>query len=441
MNSAVATVNAQTLIPHARWIRIIPPAIIVYIIAFMDRMNIGFAMAGGMNEALGISMASSGLAAGMFFIGYLLLQAPAGHIAEHRSAKNYIACTIVAWGGISVLTGFVHNFWQLIVLRLLLGVAEGGIYPAIFVIVGNWFPQKELGRANGLFLCSLPLSAVLTNPVSGWIITHYGWRWLFFAEGAVSLGLIFIWWPLISDRPTEAKWLSEEEKAYLLAALAADKVAKAAAIKTSEQVNCSYRQLCADKYLWLMTTIFFCFCTASLGYAIWLPTLLKQLMKLNLTYVGWLTSLPFLMSLTGLYLMGALSDRKGNRRFYIALSMIGFCVCLWFATLFPSHIWLTYGLLVFAGLTQKSMQSPFWAVPSLLFPPGVAGAARGLINGVGNLGSFCGSVLVGWIMTKTGNMTHAMYALAAVSMLGGVITILLPKITTGYKQTMEVKAR
>jgi MFS family permease len=433
MNPVVIAPDLQGSIPHARWFRIIPPAIIIYIIAYMDRMNIGFAMAGGMNEALGLSMTVSGLSAGIFFIGYVLLQAPAGHIAEHGSAKRYILWTIIAWGVLSFVTGFVQNSWQLLTLRFLLGVAEGGVYPATLVIVGNWFPQKELGRANGLFLCSLPISAIVTNPVSGWIVSNFSWRWLFFAEGIVSLSLIFIWMPLISDRPEDAKWISKEEKEYLVATLAADKAASDIAFKAAGHVKWSYKQLFADKYLWLMIAIFFCFTTSTLGYALWLPTMIKKIMKVSLTNVGWLTSLPFLMSLTGLYVMGALSDKKGNRRFYIVLSMAAFGVCFWIATLFPDHIWLSYGLLVLTGLFQKGMQSPFWSIPSIIFPPGVAGASRGLINGIGNLGGFCGPVLVGWLTTKTGSMTYGIYGLAAVSILGGIITLLLPKITAGYK--------
>ena len=224
MGTMVASQTLQKAIPKARWWRIIPPTIIIYIIAYMDRMNISFAMAGGMNKELGLSMAASGLAAGIFFWGYLVLQVPAGHIAEHGSAKKFIMWSIIAWGGLSTMTGFVHNFHELLVIRFLLGVAEGGVYPAILIVVGKWFPKKELGRANALFLMSLPISTILTNPVSGWIVANHSWRWLFIYEGAVSLLLIFIWMPMISDRPEEAKWISKEEKEYLLTTLARELV-------------------------------------------------------------------------------------------------------------------------------------------------------------------------------------------------------------------------
>jgi sugar phosphate permease len=441
MGSVAKTENLQKLIPKARWWRIIPPTIIIYITAYMDRMNISFAMAGGMNEQLGLSMAASGLAAGIFFWGYMVLQVPGGHIAEHGSAKKFIMWTIIAWGGLSTLTGFVQNSWQLLVMRFLLGVAEGGVYPAILVVVGKWFPKKELGRANALFLMSLPLSAVLTNPVSGWIVTHYNWRWLFFCEGAVSLLLIFIWMPLISDRPEEAKWISKEEKEYLLTTLAREKVEAQAVFqaKAGVQVKWTYKELLANKNLWLMVLVYNCYTTGQYGYSLWLPTLLKKLTKMSLTNVGWMTSLPFVVALGGLYMMGALSDRKGNRRLYTSLSLLGFGVVFWLATRFPAHIWVCFGLLVLTGLFTKSMQSTFWAMPAIVFPPGVAGGSRGVINAIGNVGGFLGPVLVGWFTTRTGNMNYGIYSLVVILIFGGGVTMLLPKVTAGFQLKTAAK--
>jgi MFS family permease len=196
---------------------------VVYIVAYMDRMNISFAIAGGMNKSLGLSPTAAGMAAGVFFFGYMLLQVPAGHISEHGSARKYILWTIIAWGGISLLTVLVQNAQQLFALRFLLGVAEGGLYPSLLTVVANWFPRKELGRANAFFLMSLPLSTLVTNPLSGWIVNNFSWRWLFAVEGCISLLLIAIWLPFISDRPEDANWISDEERDYLAATLAAER--------------------------------------------------------------------------------------------------------------------------------------------------------------------------------------------------------------------------
>ena len=430
MGTAVAA-NLD-LIPKARWWRILPPSVIIYIIAYMDRVNIGFAIAGGMNKELGISAAAAGLGAGIFFWGYLVLQIPGGHLAEHGSAKRFITWTIVAWGVLSFLTGFVQNAWQLYAMRFLLGVAEGGVYPAILVVVGKWFPQKELGRANALFLISLPLSAALTNPISGFVVERFGWRGLFFFEGIVSLALILIWWPLISDSPEQAKWISKEEKEYLQMTLAADKAAGEAYFRANGgHAKWSYKELLADKNLWIMSTVFFCFLTGSYGYLIWLPTLLKKMMRTSLTMVGWFSVLPLAAAVIGLYWFGALSDRKCNRRIWCANALWGFGLAFCVATIFPNHMWISFALIVLTGLLSKAMSSPYWSIPSLIFPPGVAGGARGIINGLGNLGGFVGPLLVGWLTTKTGSMNAGIYGLAAILVFGGTLSMLLPKITAG----------
>lgn len=425
------TADRQQAIPKARWVRILPATVLIYIIAYMDRMNISFAIAGGMNKELHLSMAGAGLAAGIFFIGYMLLQVPAGHIAEHISAKKYIFWAILAWGMLSFLTGLVRNAPQLMVMRFLLGVAEGGVYPALLVLVSKWFPTKEIGRANAFFLMSLPLSTVLTNPISGWIVSRYEWRWLFFLEGTLSLLLILVWVPMISDKPSDAKWISPEERQYLEETLAAERLARERAFAAAGGANWSYKRLLSDKNLWLMVLLLICYTSGQYGYTLWLPTLLSRLTKMSLGNVGWLTSLPFVAALAGLYLFGYLSDKHGNRRLWTLLSMLGFAATLLLATLLSGWVWVSYGFLVLTGVFLKSMQSPFWAMPPLLFPPGIGGAARGVINAFGNLGGFIGPVLVGWSVTYSGKMQYGNYALVLSLLLGAGFTMMLPKVTTG----------
>ena len=425
--------NSLRSVPTMRWLRIVPPTVIIYMITYMERMNISFAMAGGMNRALDLSMSTSGLAAGIFFVGYMLLQVPAGHIAEHGSAKRYILWSVVAVGSLSVITGFVQNAWQLLAMRFLLGVAEGGVYPAILIIISKWFPAKEIGRANALFLMSLPLSLVVSNPVSGWIVANHGWRWLFIIEGVAALAVIVVCVPTISDRPEDAKWISKEEKEYLLEVLRAEKAERQVALeeKRGAGAKASYKRLATDTNLWLMVALYICYTTGQYGYALWLPTFVKNLTKVNLTQVGWLSSLPFVVALPGLYLFGALSDKTGNRRLCVALSLAGFSVSFGTAMLFPGYIWFSYFLLVLTGLFTKSAQSPFWAIPDLVFPPGVSGGARGIINAVGNLGGLFGPALTGWFMTTTGGMKLGIYSLAFILLIGSAITMFLPAVTAG----------
>ncbi len=439
MGSVTATQNLQKVVPRARWWRIITPAIIIYCIAYMDRVNIGFAIAGGMNQALGISGTIAGLAAGIFFWGYLVLQFPAGHIAEHGSAKKYIAWSILSWGVISFLTGFVQNSWQLLFMRFLLGVSEGGVYASILIVIGKWFPQQERGRANALFMLSLPLGAAVTNPFAGYVVANYSWRGLFFFEGIVSLSMIAIWWPLISDSPQQAKWISKEEKEYLLTTLAEEKAKLSATRKLATQVKWSYKQLLTDKNLFLLAIVKLCETTGTYGYLIWLPVMLKKLTKMSMTNVGWLSALPLVACMIGIYWFGALSDRKGNRRIWCANGCWGFAVALWLSTLFPNYMWLSYALIVLTGMLSKAVESPYWTMPSVVFQPGIAGGATGILNGVGNFGGFIGPLLLGALMTTSGNMTIGIDSLVAIVALGGFLTMLLPKVTAGYKYQAKAK--
>ena len=192
----------------------------------MDRSSLGFAMAGGMNEAIGMTASVAGMAGGVFYFGYLLLQFPGGDIAEKASAKKFLTWSIVAFGVFAFATGLVTNIWQLIVLRFLLGVAEGGVMPAVLVILSHWFPIEERARANAIFIMNNAIASVITGPLAGWLITVYGWRYVFFVEGTITIFLIFIWWPLIDDSPEKAKWLSAAERMYLVKKLKEERLFK-----------------------------------------------------------------------------------------------------------------------------------------------------------------------------------------------------------------------
>lgn len=199
-------------IPKQRWLRIIPPILIACIISYMDRVNIAFAMPGGMDAELGITASMAGLAGGIFFLGYLFLQVPGGKIAVHGSGKKFIGWSLVAWVIISILTGLVTNQYQLLFLRFSLGVAEGGMLPVVLTMISNWFPDAERGRANAIVIMFVPIAGIITAPLSGWIISALDWRWLFIIEGLLSAAVLAMWVLTVCDRPQEARWISPEEK-------------------------------------------------------------------------------------------------------------------------------------------------------------------------------------------------------------------------------------
>jgi MFS family permease len=414
-------------IPSARWLRIIPPTILVYIFGFMDRTNIGFAMAGGMAESLQMTASLSGLAAGIFFIGYMVLQVPGGHIAEHGSAKKFIACSILAWSAMCVALGFAQTSTQLLILRFMIGVAEGGVWPAILVIISHWFPNEERGRANSYFIMNVAIASIITGPISGWLVSTYGWRSVFIAEGAVSFLLIFVWWPFISDRPSDAKWISKEERDYLETTLKSEQTSLSAADDTPTSLMAIFGSL----NMWKLILIYFCYQTGIYGFAMWLPTILKDLMKTGMTGVGFLSTVPYFACMVGLYIFGHLSDSSGNRRRYVALPLLGFAICFLASAFLKEYVWVSFAFLVGCGLFLQCASGVFWTIPTLLFPAKVAGDSLGIINALGNLGGFVGPFVVGWLITTYSTVYAGIYFLAFMLFVGFILTLSLPKKTAG----------
>ncbi|MBV8094443.1 MAG: MFS transporter, partial [Acetobacteraceae bacterium] len=374
----------------------------------------------GMTQELNISTTTAGFAAGVFFFGYLLFQVPGGHIAEKGYAKRFVALSILCWGGLSALTGLVTASWQLMALRFLLGVAEGGVWPAILVIISKWFPAEERGRANALFIMNINIAILVSSPVSGWIIQNFGWRNVFVIEGIGSMLLILVWWPLIDERPQTAKWISAEERDYLVTRIAAQEQAAAANGPTS------YKGLLVDWNLWRLTAFYFFFQVGDIGFMMWLPTIIKELTNQGMTMVGMLSALPFFAAMAGLYLVAYLSDKSGRRKLYVAIPAIGFAAAFVLSVHTPEIALLAYGFLLVCGFFHNAYNGVFWALPPRLFASDICGGARGFINGVGNLGGFVGPFLVGCFFANFGTTEYGIYVLSGFLTLAFVTALTFP---------------
>ena len=221
MSGSYAPIEAPD-VGRSRWFRLIPIAMIIYIISFMDRTNIGYAFA-GIGHDFHVGKAEQGAAGGIFFIGYVLLQIPGGWLAEHWSAKKFIAVMIVCWGIVAMLCGAANNYTQLLIARFFLGVAEGGIWPAMLVLISHWFPVRERARAYSFWMANIAISSIITQPLSGWIVTVTDWRALFYIEGALPFIIALpLWLLFIKDTPRQAPWCSREEREYIETSLARD---------------------------------------------------------------------------------------------------------------------------------------------------------------------------------------------------------------------------
>ena len=415
------SVTQYNNIPNQRWMRIIPPILITCIISYMDRVNIAFAMPGGMDSDLGISATMAGLAGGIFFLGYLFLQVPGGKIAVHGSGKKFIGWSLVAWVIISILTGFITNQYQLLFLRFALGVAEGGMLPVVLTMISNWFPDAERGRANAIVIMFVPIAGIITAPLSGWIISAMDWRWLFIIEGLLSVFVLVLWSLTVCDRPQEARWIDEREKNWLIATLSAEqKQLASTAVK-----NASLSAVLSDKTMWQLIALNFFYQTGIYGYTLWLPTILKELTHSTMGQVGMLAILPYVGAMGGMFLFSSLSDRTGKRKLFVALPLMGFALCMFLSVVLKNHIWWSYAALVGCGVFLQSAAGVFWTIPSRLFSAEMAGGARGVINALGNLGGFCGPYAVGLLITFY-SKDAGVYCLAISLAIASLLALLLP---------------
>ena len=423
-------------IPRMRWLRILPPIMIVCIISYMDRVNIGFAMAGGMSAELGMSASIAGMAAGIFFIGYLFLQVPGGEFAAKRSGKKFISYTILFWALISVLTGFIHNSAQLLIARFMLGVAEGGMLPVVLTMVSNWFPNEERGRANAIVILFVPVAAIITGPLSGYIISISDWRWLFIAEGIVSLLVLIPWLVLVSDRPSTAKWLSSEEKNFIVERLQDERES----LSKNSVKQASLKDILPNKTMWKLIGLNFCYQSGIYGFGMWLPTLLKNLTHSGMNQIGWLSVLPYVGCAIGMLAISNISDRTGRRKIFVVVPLLGFAVCLLLSVKVQEYIWLSYAFLVGCGFFLQAAAGVFWTIPPRLFSPEVAGGARGAINALGNLGGFVGPYAVG-LLVQLYSYDMGIYSLVALLAIGAVLTLSLPDSVDEVKTAVSETVR
>ncbi len=351
----IATFTAMA-VPKKRWFYVIFPLLMVCILSYMDRVNIAFAMPGGMGAALGMNASMAGLA-GDFLYRIFIFAGSTGQIASKGRAKRFIAYSLVAWAVISVLTGFIQTVNQLLVLRFLLGVAEGGMLPVVLTMVSQWFPEHERGRATAMVIMFVPIGGMLSGPLSGYVISNYDWRYLFIFEGILTFSFLFVWLKMAHDKPEDAKWISDAEKQYIQAELAQEKDR----LNQSQQAQTTNLKeaLRDNKIIWILILINFMYQFGIYGYTLWLPTLLGHLTHSGISTVGWLTFLPYLACMLGMFSMSYYSDKLKSRKWFVVASLCGFGTSLYFSVFFQSNVILAYFCLVMAGFFLQAAAAPF----------------------------------------------------------------------------------
>ena len=414
-----------------RWVRIIPVALIMYTIAFIDRTNISLALP-RISRDLHLDPQQAGTVAGIFFWGYIALQIPGGHLAKHWSAKKFISILLVAWGIFAVGCGLARTYHELLVLRLLLGVAESGVHPATLILLSHWFPRSERARANAFWLLCLPVAVIVSSPFSGWILDHWSWRVMLVAEGSLPFLWLAIWLKFVQDHPADATWMPESERVALVETLRREN----SELEGRERVP--YLRALLRPRVFLLAAVYFCFISGQMGLLFWLPSAMENFKRLSSFLTGILYTLPFIFGAVSLLIISRHSDRMRERRYHAAGAMLlgGSCILLAVATISRSHL-LAFAFIVLSGVGAYGPMGAFWAIPTETLPSRIVGSVMGFVNAIGNLGAYFAPLIVGYLNKKTGHFLSGFAYLGAITVVGaGLATFLktTPVSPTGRKE-------
>ena len=390
--------------------RLVPFLILLYLVAFLDRVNVSFA-ALTMNRDLGISEALFGLAAGMFFLGYFLFEVPSNLMLLRVGARRWIMILMITWGAVSVSTALVHGPGQYIALRFLLGSAEAGFYPGVILYLTFWLPPAVRTSVMALFVTAIPLSSILGAPLSAQILLldHHaslnGWQWLFVLEGspAVVLGLLVLY--LLPDRPAHVAWLTIEEKKQLERDLAG---AGGAPRAGAHSVRDAFT---ARPVVYGWSLAYFCLMLGLYGLGFWIPTVLAS-HGLRLERLGWATALPYVTAVAGMVLWSRSSDRRAERRIHLAVAYVLAACGFVLAAIAPGAALAIAGFAL-AALGVLAAMPVFWSASTLSLAGPSLAAQIAVINSIGNLGGFFGPVLMGWLRQATHSYRTGLMAVAA----------------------------
>ena len=402
--------------------RFIPLAFVCYVIAYLDRVNVGF-VANDLKRDLGLGATAYGVAAGLFFLGYSLFEVPSNLILERVGARRWIARIMITWGLVAMATMFVRSAGTFMVARVLLGVAEAGFFPGMVLFFTYWFPASERARTGALFMMAAPVAVIVGAPLSTWVMRLdgiaglRGWQWLFLIEGlpAVILGLVVL--KVLSDQPEDAKWLSAAERALLKRRMEDDRAAR------KPVGDGTIDDLFTSRALWLLCAVFFLNSIVNYAIFLWLPKLIGDVTKLEGFALSAATAIPFAVALGAMVFVGRASDRRGERRRFVAACALATAAGLVVALVFQRQTWALVLGFAIAQIGLRSFAGVFWAMPAELLGTAGAAAGIGLINAVGGVGGFVGPTLMGVLLDATGGYTGGLLALAGVLVLEAILVL------------------
>jgi ACS family tartrate transporter-like MFS transporter len=403
--------------------RLLPFLWLLYLIAYLDRANVAFANL-EMSRDLHFSDSVFGLGAGIFFVGYVLLEIPGAVIVERWSARRWIARIMISWGIITGLVGLVDTPRQFYWARFLLGTAEAGFYPGIIVYLKHWVRAADRAKAIAIFTTATTVANVIGSPLAGPILrVHWlglsGWRWIFILEGipAVIFGVITLFY--LPDRPHEASWLNQEERDWITTELDREKTAMAAS-----RVHSIWEALRQREVLQL-AAIYFLGSSGVYGFTLWFPTILKRASGFSTSAVTLLGALPFLAATVATLINGWHSDHTQERRWHAAGALFLAAIFLILVMTLTSSIWAQFACFTLFAAFVFAYQPIFWALPTTFLGESAAAASVGFINSIGGLGGFAGPYVIGYLSTRTGSFTYGLAWLLFALLAAGILVLLL----------------
>ena len=404
---------------HKVDVRLLPFLFLCYILAYLDRVNVGFAKL-QMLKDLSMSDAAFATGAGIFFIGYFFFEVPSNVLLKKFGARMWIARIMVSWGVISACMIFVKGEWSFYAMRFLLGLAEAGFFPGVIFYLTLWYPSKLRASRTAWFVAAIAVSGVIGNPISGWIMDRLngamnlaGWQWLFLSEGIPSV-LVGIWVIFYLDSTIEeAKWLTADEKVLLTTNLIAE-----------DQHKTEHRL--ADAFtsgkVWVLCAIYFTLMIGLYGIAFWLPTIVKAFGIKGYFGVGLSTAIPYGVAVIGMIFISLHSDKTGERRLHYVFNVTAGAIGLILSGIFASNPVLAIIFLSVGTLGVIGSMPLFWPLPSAFLAGTAAAAGIGIVNSVGNLGGYFGPNIPIWAKLISSDRSAALYIIAGILMIGAFLT-------------------
>ncbi len=403
--------------------RLLPFVFLMYLVNYIDRVNVSFANL-RMSADLGFSDRVYGLGVGMFYLTYVLFEIPGAVIAERWSARKWIARIMISWGIVTALTGLVHTAGQFYAARFLLGAAESSFFPAMIVYLTHWFRLPDRGRAIACLYAAVPAGSLIGSPLAGWLLgVHWrslaGWRWLFILEGipAIVMGIITIFY--LTDWPTQARWLPESERNWLVNELQAELEAK------KKKRNYAIIEVFGERRILILLLAYLLAMTGYLGNVYWIPIFVKRVSGFSNQTVTSLLMIPALMGVLGMLINGWHSDKTNERHWHTGVPLLAAGSMFFLSTVSRHDVTLTIAFLLLGSGFLFAYFPTFWAIPTTMLSEAAAAASFGLINSIGQLGGFTGNYAIGFLNDRTHSLTASFAFIALVYVVAGTLILSL----------------